>query len=51
MSAMDVYKIVHQAWSARKRVYNKLTHRFDWDYVGEEIGTPALAASYIWAGV
>jgi hypothetical protein len=35
MSAMDVYKIVHQAWSARKRVYNKLTHRFDWDYVGE----------------
>jgi hypothetical protein len=35
MSAMDVYKIVHQAWSVRKRVYNKLTHRFDWDYVGE----------------
>lgn len=35
MSAMDVYKVVHQAWSARKRVYNKLTHRFDWDYVGE----------------
>ena len=35
MSSMDVYKIVHQAWSARKRVYNKLTHRFDWDYVGE----------------
>lgn len=35
MSSMDVYKVVHQAWSARKRVYNKLTHRFDWDYVGE----------------
>lgn len=35
MSAMDVYKIVLQAWSVRKRVYNKLTHRFDWDYVGE----------------
>jgi hypothetical protein len=35
MSAMDVYQVVHQAWSVRERVYNKLTHRFDWDYVGE----------------
>lgn len=35
MSAMDVYKVVLQAWSVRKRVYNKLTHRFDWDYLGE----------------
>lgn len=34
-SAMDVYKTVLQAWSVRKRVYNKLTHRFDWDYLGE----------------
>lgn len=33
--AMDVYKTVLQAWSVRKRVYNKLTHRFDWDYLGE----------------
>ena len=35
MSSMDVYKVVLQAWSVRKRVYNKLTHRFDWDYLGE----------------
>ena len=34
-SAMDVYKTVLQAWSVRKRVYNKLTHRFDWEYLGE----------------
>ena len=34
-SAMDVYKVVLQAWSVRKRVYNKLTHRFDWTYLGE----------------
>lgn len=34
-SAMDVYKVVLQAWSVRKRVYNKLTHRFDWAYLGE----------------
>ena len=35
MSSMDVYKVVLQAWSVRQRVYNKFTHRFDWDYVGE----------------
>ena len=35
MSAMDIYQVVLQAWSERKRIYNKLTHRFDWDYVGE----------------
>lgn len=35
MSAMDVYQVVHQAWSVRERVYNKLTHRFDWSYIGE----------------
>ena len=35
MSAMDVYKVVLQAWSVRERFYNKLTHRFDWNYLGE----------------
>lgn len=34
-SAMDVYKVVLQAWSVRKRVYDKLTHRFAWTYLGE----------------
>jgi predicted RNA-binding protein YlxR (DUF448 family) len=33
MSSMDVYQVVHQAWSVRERVYNKLTHRFDWNYI------------------
>ena len=34
-SSMDVYKVVLQAWSVRERVYNKLTRRFDWTYLGE----------------
>ena len=35
MSAMDVYQVVHKAWSVRERFYNKLTNRFDWSYLGE----------------
>lgn len=35
MSAMDVYKVVLKAWSIRERYYNKSTHRYDWNYLGE----------------
>ncbi len=34
-STMDVYKVVFTGLGVRKRVYNKLTHRFDWTYLGE----------------
>lgn len=35
MSFVDVYKVVLKAWSLRERYYDKSTHRYNWNYLGE----------------